>query len=209
MNSDVRNVVWHAHSVGKSDRAKQKEQKPLVFWFTGLSGSGKSTLAGLFERYLFSNGFHSYLIDGDNVRHGLNRDLGFGDGDRVENIRRVGELSKLMVDAGLIVLAAFISPFARDRALVRHMLNVGEFVEVYLDAPLGACEMRDPKGLYRRARAGEIKHFTGIDSPYEPPSEAEIVLATGRQTQEESLRALIIAAERFIDVGATDSTCFR
>lgn len=199
VNIDVRNVVWHTHPVGKSDRAKQKEQKPLVFWFTGLSGSGKSTLAGLFEQYLYSNGFHSYLIDGDNVRHGLNRDLGFGDGDRVENIRRVGELGKLMVDAGLIVLAAFISPFARDRALVRHMLDAGEFVEVYLDAPLGICEMRDPKGLYRRARAGEIRHFTGIDSLYEPPLEAEIVLTTGVQSQEQSLQSLIAEAARYLN----------
>lgn len=172
------NLVWHPHRITGSDRARLNGQRPFVIWFTGLSGSGKSTLAGALEERLFASGHRCYLLDGDNIRHGLNRDLGFGDADRVENIRRVGELSKILVDAGLIVIAAFISPFARDRAMVRHLLEAGEFVEVYLDAPLEVCERRDPKGIYRKARAGEIRHVTGIDSPYESPADAEVVLDT-------------------------------
>lgn len=173
-----RNLVWHPHQITRHDRARRNGQRPFVIWFTGLSGSGKSTLAGALEERLFAAGHHCYLLDGDNIRHGLNRDLGFGDADRVENIRRVGELCKILVDAGLIVIAGFISPFARDRAMVRHLLEPGEFVEVYLDTPLAVCERRDPKGLYRKARAGEIRHVTGIDSPYEPPEDAEVVLDT-------------------------------
>lgn len=176
--SHPNNLVWHPHRVTKQDRAERNGQKPFVLWLTGLSGSGKSTLAGALEERVFAMGRHCYLLDGDNIRHGLNRDLGFGDADRVENIRRIGELSKILVDAGMIVIAAFISPFARDRALVRHLLDAGEFVEIYLSAPLDVCEQRDPKGLYRRARAGEIRHVTGIDSPYEPPAEPEVVVDT-------------------------------
>ncbi len=172
------NVVWHPHRITGSDRARLNGQRPFVVWFTGLSGSGKSTLAGALEERLFAAGLRSYLLDGDNLRHGLNRDLGFSDADRIENIRRVGELSKILVDAGLIVIAAFISPFARDRAMVRHLLEAGEFVEVHLNAPLAVCEQRDPKGIYRKARAGEVRHVTGIDSPYEAPDDAEIVLDT-------------------------------
>lgn len=172
------NLVWHPHRITKQERAERNGQRPFVVWLTGLSGSGKSTLAGALEERLFALGRHCYLLDGDNVRHGLNRDLGFGDADRVENIRRIGELSKILVDAGLIVIAAFISPFARDRALVRHLLEAGEFVEVYLSTPIGVCEQRDPKGLYRRARAGEIRHVTGIDSPYEPPAEPDVTVDT-------------------------------
>jgi len=170
------NVHWQAVDVDKSARAGQKRQKPLVLWFTGLSASGKSTIANLVEKKLHARGNHTYLLDGDNVRHGLNRDLGFVDADRVENIRRVGEVAKLMVDAGLIVLTAFISPFRAERRMVRDMLDDDEFLEVFVDTPLEICEQRDPKGLYQKARAGEIKNFTGFDSPYEAPERADIRL---------------------------------
>jgi len=172
------NLVWHPHNITGTDRARHNAQRPFVIWLTGLSGSGKSTLAGALEERLFAGGHRCYLLDGDNIRHGLNRDLGFSDADRVENIRRVGELCNILVDAGLIVIAGFISPFARDRAMVRHLLEAGEFVEVHLNAPLAVCERRDPKGLYKKARSGEIRHVTGIDSPYEAPLEAEVVLDT-------------------------------
>lgn len=160
------NIVWHHHMVDKNSRAELKQQKPAVLWFTGLSGSGKSTLAGALEQALASKGYHTYLLDGDNVRHGLCQDLGFSDADRKENIRRVGELCKLMADAGLIVLSAFISPQKKERELVRSLLPEGEFIEVYINASLEVCEQRDPKGLYKKARAGEITNFTGIDSAY-------------------------------------------
>ncbi|MBL4585030.1 MAG: adenylyl-sulfate kinase [Pseudomonadales bacterium] len=170
------NIVWHPHNIKKLDRANQKKQKPCLLWFTGLSGSGKSTLAGALEEKLFALNRHVYLLDGDNVRHGLNRDLGFTDADRVENIRRIGEASKLFVDAGLIVLSAFISPFREDREMVRGLFEESEFIEVFMDASLETCERRDPKGLYKKARKGEIKHFTGIDSPYESPESPEITI---------------------------------
>ncbi|HHQ4600221.1 adenylyl-sulfate kinase [Aeromonas veronii] len=170
------NIVWHKHTVDKQSRAELKGQKPLVIWFTGLSGAGKSTLAGALEQALAAQGQHTYLLDGDNVRHGLCGDLGFDDAARQENIRRVGEVAKLMVDAGLIVLTAFISPFRAERELVRSLLGEGEFVEVFVDAPLAVCEERDPKGLYKKARAGEIRNFTGIDSAYEAPESPEIHL---------------------------------
>ncbi len=171
-------IQWHDHQVLRNDRATQKQQRPCVLWFTGLSGAGKSTLANNVEACLFDHGYHSFLLDGDNVRHGLNGDLGFTDADRVENIRRIGEVSKLMTDAGLIVLTAFISPFQKDRDLVRALYGNVDFFEVYVDAPLYVCEKRDPKGLYRKARAGQIKHFTGIDSVYEPPKNPEIHVRT-------------------------------
>ena len=172
------NIVWHAHAVDKQSRAEQKGQKPLVIWFTGLSGAGKSTLAGALEQALAASGKHTYLLDGDNVRHGLCGDLGFDDAARQENIRRVGEVAKLMVDAGLIVLTAFISPFRAERELVRNLVGEGEFVEVFVDAPLSVCEERDPTGLYAKARAGEITGFTGVDAPYEPPAKPELRLDT-------------------------------
>ncbi|MGN6147053.1 MAG: adenylyl-sulfate kinase, partial [Rhizomicrobium sp.] len=150
-----------------------------VLWFTGLSGSGKSTIANLVERKLFAQGRHNYLLDGDNIRHGLNRDLGFTDADRVENIRRVGEVAKLFADSGLIVLVSFISPFRSERRMARDLLAPGEFIEVFVDTPIEVCMQRDPKGLYEKARAGQIKNFTGIDSPYESPEAAEIVLPGG------------------------------
>jgi bifunctional enzyme CysN/CysC len=185
------NVVWHEHRIAKSQRAGQKSQRPAVLWFTGLSGAGKSSVANALETALFQRGHHSYLLDGDNVRHGLNRDLGFTDEDRVENIRRIGEVARLMADAGLVVLSAFISPFRADRDLVRELMEPGEFIEIYVRASLETCEGRDPKGLYARARAGAIKHFTGIDSPYEAPEAPELVLDTERLSIEESVDELI------------------
>ncbi len=187
----MKNIVWHNSHVSKKDRAELNGQKPFVVWLTGLSGSGKSTLANALDSYLFSRGFRSYLLDGDNVRHGLNRDLGFDHDSRVENIRRIGEVSKLMVDAGLIVITAFISPYRSDRDMVREMFPADEFIEVYLDAALAVCEQRDPKGLYKKAREGKITDFTGIDSPYEAPLNPEIVLNSDKQNVEQELHAVI------------------
>lgn len=187
------NIVWHDHAVDKQSRAEQKGQKPLVIWFTGLSGAGKSTLAGALEQALAAAGKHTYLLDGDNVRHGLCGDLGFDDAARQENIRRVGEVAKLMVDAGLIVLTAFISPFRAERDLVRNLVGEGEFVEVFVDAPLAVCEERDPKGLYKKARAGEIRNFTGIDSAYEAPEQPEIHLLNAGKPVEALVDELITA----------------
>lgn len=171
-------IVWHQHHIDKAARSAQKRQKPCILWFTGLSASGKSTTANTVEQKLFELGHHTYLLDGDNVRHGLNKDLGFSDADRVENIRRIGEMSKLFTDAGLIVLSAFISPFRSDRKMVRELVSGGEFVEIHMATPLSVCEERDPKGLYKKARQGDIKNFTGIDSDYEVPESPEIVLNT-------------------------------
>jgi bifunctional enzyme CysN/CysC len=173
------NVHWQSLDVSKPNRAAQKGQKPCVLWFTGLSGAGKSTIANLVEKRLFEMGRHTYLLDGDNVRHGLNGDLGFSSEDRVENIRRVAEVARLMADAGLIVLVSFISPFRSERALARGLLPAGEFIEVFVDTELAEAERRDPKGLYRKARAGELRNFTGIDSPYEPPENPELRIRTG------------------------------
>ncbi|MGR5067482.1 adenylyl-sulfate kinase [Vibrio alfacsensis] len=178
-------VVWHNTTVTHQDRIQLKQQKPVVLWFTGLSGSGKSTVANAVESKLLSLGKHSYLLDGDNVRHGLNKDLGFSDSDRVENIRRIGEVAKLFVDSGCIVLTAFISPFIADRDQARALLEDGQFLEVFIDTPLEVCESRDPKGLYKKARAGEIKHFTGIDSAYEAPTAPDIHVKTAEKSVEE------------------------
>jgi bifunctional enzyme CysN/CysC len=171
-------IVWHRMEVDKTARSLLKGQKPAVLWFTGLSGSGKSTIANLVEKQLAARNRHTYLLDGDNVRHGLNKDLGFTDADRVENIRRVAEVAKLMADAGLIVLVSFISPFRAERRMARELLAPGEFLEVFVDAPLAVAEARDEKGLYKKARSGELKNFTGIDSPYEPPESPEIRVDT-------------------------------
>ena len=187
----AQNIHWQAVDVDQAIRAEQKRQRPRILWFTGLSGSGKSTIANLLERELLAAGRHTYLLDGDNVRHGLNRDLGFTDADRVENIRRVGEVAKLMVDAGLIVLVSFISPFRAEREMVRKMVDEGEFLEIFVDTPLEVCEARDPKGLYARARVGEIKNFTGIDSPYEAPETPEIVLDTKALSADEAAGRLL------------------
>lgn len=173
------NLTWHEAVVSKRERAERKQQKPCVIWFTGLSGAGKSTLANALERALFEKGHHCYLLDGDNVRHGLNRDLGFSDADRVENIRRIGEAAKLFVDAGLIVMTAFISPFRVERQLARDLVEDQEFIEVHVATALDVCEERDPKGLYKKARAGEIPNFTGIDSAYEAPVSPEVVIDAG------------------------------
>jgi bifunctional enzyme CysN/CysC len=187
----ARNIHWQAVDIDKAARATQKRQMPRILWFTGLSGSGKSTIANVLERMLQAQGRHTYLLDGDNVRHGLNRDLGFTEADRVENIRRVGEVAKLMLDAGLIVLVSFISPFRAEREMVRKMVGADEFVEIFVDTPLAVCEARDPKGLYGRARAGEIKNFTGIDSPYEAPETPELRLDTTRLSVEESAEEIM------------------
>lgn len=168
------NTVWHAHKIRRSDRESLNGQRACLLWFTGLSGSGKSTIAGLVEERLHELHKLTYLLDGDNVRKGLNGDLGFSDIDRIENIRRIGEMSRLFVDAGVITLSAFISPFRSERDAVRRLMQDGDFIEVFVDASLETCERRDPKGLYQRARKGEIKNFTGIDSPYEIPESPEI-----------------------------------
>jgi bifunctional enzyme CysN/CysC len=192
------NVQWQNMDVDKQSRSLQKGQRPLVVWLTGLSGAGKSTVANLAEKRLQARGRHTYSLDGDNIRHGLSRDLGFGDADRVENIRRVAEVAKLMADAGLIVFVSFISPFRSDRQMARDLMEVGEFVEVFIDTPLADAERRDTKGLYKKARDGEIKNFTGIDSPYEPPLKPEVHIQTQGKTPEAAAEQLLEALERFL-----------
>jgi adenylylsulfate kinase len=185
------NIVWHTHHLSKKERSMPKAQQPCILWFTGLSGSGKSTIANALETKLYEMNKHTYLLDGDNIRHGLNRDLGFDDTDRIENIRRIGEVAKLFVDAGMIVITAFISPFQSDRDRVRALVNEEEFIEIFIDTPLAICEQRDPKGLYQKARTGEIPHFTGISSPYEMPLSAEISIKTDEYTIHQSVEAII------------------
>ncbi len=189
------NVLWQELTVDKEHRAAIKHQKPCVVWLTGLSGSGKSTIANLLESRLHDLNRHTYVLDGDNIRHGLNRDLGFTEADRIENIRRIGETAKLMVDAGLITIVAFISPFRSERRMVRDLMCEGEFFEVFVDTPLDVCEARDTKGLYKRARAGEIRNFTGIDSVYEPPEAAEMVMHTETESAEESVERLLVSLQ--------------
>jgi adenylyl-sulfate kinase len=196
MSTEAPHLVWHAHKVTRQERATQKRQKPCIVWLTGLSGSGKSTIANALEGELHAAGHHSYLLDGDNIRMGLNKGLGFSDADRVENIRRIGEVAKLFVDAGLIAITAFISPFRADRDMVRGLVGPDEFFEVYVKAPLEVCEQRDPKGMYKKARAGVIKQFTGIDSPYEEPLKPELVIDTAAQDLEHSTRQLLEALRR-------------
>ena len=174
------NITWHAPTVTKAEREAIVGHRAFTIWFTGLSGSGKSTLANALEKRLWERGVRAYVLDGDNVRHGLNQDLGFSPEDRTENIRRVGEVAKLFTDAGVVSLTAFISPYRKDRDRVRSIMAEGDFIEVFVDCNLEECERRDPKGLYKRARAGEIKEFTGISAPYEPPLNPEIVVNTGK-----------------------------
>jgi len=185
------NTVWHEQNISKAQRSAQKNQKPCLLWYTGLSGSGKSTVANAVDALLFERGCHSYLLDGDNVRHGLNGDLGFSDEDRIENIRRISQVAKLFVDSGLIVSTAFISPFAADRAMASDCLETGEFMEVYIDTPIEVCEQRDPKGLYKKARAGEIKDFTGIDSTYDVPTSPAIHVKTAEKSIKECAEQIV------------------
>jgi len=191
-HTKLSNIIWQEHKVTKAIRQRQHGHKSCLIWFTGLSGAGKSTIAGELEYRLVTKfNIKTYLLDGDNMRMGLCKDLSFSEDDRVENIRRVGEVSKLFVDSGLITLSAFISPFRNDRALARDMLDDGEFIEVFVDAPLSVCEQRDAKGLYKRARRGEIKNFTGIDSPYETPLTPEIHLKNAEQGPEQSVAQIL------------------
>ena len=192
-NTASTNVVWHHHAVSQVARETQYGHTACVLWYTGLSGSGKSTIANAVDAKLFGRGVKTYLLDGDNIRHGLNGDLGFSDRDRVENIRRIGEVSRLFVDAGLLVSTAFISPFTADRQMVRQLIAEGRFIEIFIDTPLAICEQRDPKGLYKKARAGQIRHFTGIDSDYECPVNPEIHISTVDKSVEQCADEVINA----------------
>jgi bifunctional enzyme CysN/CysC len=191
VHSAARNIQWQVQDISREARARIKGQDAKILWFTGLSGSGKSTIANLVEKKLHALGKHSFLLDGDNIRHGLNRDLGFDDAARIENIRRIAEVARLMSDAGLIVISAFISPFAADRALARARAIDGEFIEIFIDTPLNIAEQRDPKGLYKKARAGEIANFTGIDSAYEAPASPEIHIDTTQMTAEAAAEHIV------------------
>ena len=189
------NITWHEANVVQTDREKLLDQKGTVIWFTGLSGSGKSTLALEVENALYQRGHLTYVLDGDNIRHGLNKNLGFSPEDREENIRRIGEVAKLFADAGVIAMTAFISPYRADRDNARDLLDEGRFVEIFTDCPLEVCEARDTKGLYKKARAGEIKEFTGISAPYEAPPQPELTVNTGSQTLEECTERVIALLE--------------
>ena len=182
MKQKATNIVWHEDDIKKEDRERVNNQRGVCIWFTGLSGSGKSTLAIEVQNILFEKGFRTYVLDGDNIRHGLNKDLGFSPEDRTENIRRIGEVAHLFVDAAIITMTAFISPYCEDRKKAREIMANGEFVEVYVECDLAICEERDPKGLYKKARAGEILQFTGISAPYEAPETPELVVDTGKET---------------------------
>jgi len=192
----AQNIVWQTLDVNKAARSALKGQRPCVLWYTGFSGAGKSTIANLVDKRLHAIRRHTYLLDGDNVRHGLNRDLGFTDADRIENIRRIAEVAKLMVDAGLIVSTAFISPFRAERQMARALVADGEFIEIFIDTPLGVAEQRDPKGLYKKARRGDLKNFTGIDSPYERPERPELTLDTTAHTPETAAEAVVAYLEQ-------------
>ena len=187
----MNNTVWHHATVNRELRNQQNRHKSIILWFTGLSGSGKSTIAHAVEEQLFKQGLRTFVLDGDNVRHGLSTNLGFSEEDRKENIRRVGETAKLMLEAGIITLTAFISPYRQDRERVKIMMPPGDFIEIYCEATLETCERRDVKGYYKKARAGIIKNYTGIDSPYEIPDNPELTLNTDNQTLEESVQAVL------------------
>ncbi len=185
------NIKWHHGKITKEDRVKLLNQKGVTIWLTGLSGSGKSTIAVELEHALIENRHQAYILDGDNIRHGLNKNLGFSPEDRTENIRRIGEVAKLFTDASIITIAAFISPYREDRHAIRRLLNDGEFIEVYVECPLDVCEERDTKGLYKKARAGEVKDFTGISAPYEEPLNPELTIDSSKLTVEESTRTVL------------------
>ena len=185
------NTVWHEPTVFRKDRESLNQHKSAIIWFTGLSGSGKSTLAHALEDYLHKTGVKTFVLDGDNIRQGLCIDLGFSDEDRTENIRRIGEVSKLMIDAGIITMTAFISPFIKDRRIVRDLVDAGDFIEIYCNSDLDICESRDPKGLYKKARAGEIPEFTGISSPYEAPENPELSVDTGNSSIEACVEVVV------------------
>ncbi|MED2947642.1 adenylyl-sulfate kinase [Bacillus subtilis] len=189
------NIIWHPAAISKSDRQSLNGHKSCVLWFTGLSGSGKSVLANAVDEKLYRKGIQSYVLDGDNIRHGLNKDLGFQTGDRIENIRRIGEVAKLFVDSGQMILTAFISPFREDRDMVRALFPKGEFFEIYVKCPLHVCEQRDPKGLYKKARNGEIKHFTGIDSPYEAPLSPDLIIESDQTSISDGADLIINALQ--------------
>lgn len=190
-----KHIVWHEQSVEKKERQEKNGHKSCILWFTGLSGSGKSTIANALIRRLFEEGKQGYILDGDNIRHGLNQDLGFSPEDRKENIRRIGEVAKLFVDSGTIVATAFISPYRKDRDLVRQLVDKDEFLEVYVKCPLEVCEERDPKGLYEKAHKGEISSFTGIDAPYEEPVQPEIVIESDKVSIEEAVNQIVTTLE--------------
>lgn len=190
-NQKATNITWHDGAITSTDRERLLAQKGVVLWFTGLSGSGKSTLANAVEEKLFEMGHLTYILDGDNIRHGLNKNLGFSPEDREENIRRIGEVSKLFCDAGVIVMTAFISPYRKDRDQARALVAEGRFTEIYVQVPLEIAEQRDPKGLYKKARAGEIKEFTGISAPYEEPANAELIIETGNLSLEKSVQVVV------------------
>jgi adenylylsulfate kinase len=190
-NQVTTDIVWHSATVTKGERNKLNNHNSCILWFTGLSGSGKSTIANALEKKLHEMKLQSYILDGDNVRHGLNKDLGFSSDDRKENIRRIGEVSKLFIDAGMITITAFISPFREDRELARGLVENGDFIEIYIKCSLDTCEQRDPKGLYKKARQGKIPDFTGISSPYEEPFEPELVIETDKQSVEESVNTIL------------------
>ena len=187
---EKRHIILHDYKINRVDRELKNGHKSACLWFTGLSGSGKSTLANLVEQELFQNGIHTFILDGDNMRKGLNKDLNFTEEGRIENIRRIGEVARLMCDAGMVVLAAFVSPFIRDRKMVRKLME-GSFIEIFVDAPIEVCEQRDVKGLYQKARRGEISNFTGISSPFEPPKSPEIHIKTDQQGIEDSVRIIL------------------
>jgi bifunctional enzyme CysN/CysC len=195
------NVHWQTLEISREHHAQLKHQKPAVLWLTGLSGAGKSTIANRVEKLLAGMNRHTFLLDGDNIRHGLNKDLGFTDADRIENMRRVGEVAKLMTDAGLIVITAFISPFRAERSLVRQMMRPGEFFEIFIDTPIEQAEARDVKGLYKKAREGQLKNFTGIDSPYEPPESPELRIDTSALSLDDAAAAIVALLDQRAPLG--------
>lgn len=199
-----KNITWHEAIITREDRERLNGHKAVVIWFTGLSGSGKSTLAQAVEKALFDMGCRTFVLDGDNIRHGLNKDLGFSPEDREENIRRIGEVANLFVDAGVFAMTAFISPYRADRDKARALAPEGRFFEIFLTCPLEVCEERDPKGLYKKARAGEIKEFTGVDSPYEPPTAPEIVLDTERLQPKAAVQAVVEFLEQKEIIGGAE-----